>query len=107
MKIKIRNRHRELIRMIKEKETRKLKERRRTKRGFWFGLGMFGLVGWSVVVPTFLGTLLGRWLDRIFPGTQSWTVTFLIIGLITGCMIAWLWLKKEGTEITKEEEKNE
>ena len=28
--------------------------------GVWFGLGMMGLIGWSVVVPTLLGTALGH-----------------------------------------------
>lgn len=107
MKIKRKNRRRELIQMIKEKEKRKIRERRKIKHGFWFGLGMFGLVGWSVVVPTILGTMFGKWLDTRFPGKQSWTLTFLIIGLITGCIIAWLWLTKEGREIKKEEDSYE
>jgi len=94
--------------MVGEKETRKLKEKRKSKRGVLFGLGMFGLVGWSVVVPTVLGALLGVWLDKRFPGKQSWTLTLLIIGLILGCISAWHWLSREDKEIHKEEEdKNE
>ncbi|MGB7630469.1 MAG: hypothetical protein WBM29_05230, partial [Candidatus Deferrimicrobium sp.] len=38
------------------KAARKLKARRNSTRGVWFGLGMMGLIGWSVVVPTLLGT---------------------------------------------------
>ena len=91
---------------IKEKETLKLKENRRSKRGLWYSLGMFGIVGWSVVVPTLLGTLLGVWLDKQFPGKQSWTLTFLIIGLITGCVIAWQWLSKENKDIHNNGEDN-
>lgn len=96
-----------LSQMIETKEKRKLKERRKSGNGFWYGLGMFGLVGWSVVVPTVLGTMLGKWLDRQFPGKQSWTLTFLLIGLIIGCLLAWLWLSKENKEINKEEDTNE
>src|ERR1035437_121037 len=36
---------------IGAKAARKLKARKSTQ-GVWFGLGMMGLVGWSVVVPT-------------------------------------------------------
>ena len=37
--------------------------------GVWFGLGMMGLIGWSVVVPTLLGAALGIWLDKRHPGS--------------------------------------
>ena len=40
------------------KAARKLKARRNSTPGVWFGLGMMGLVGWSVVVPTLLGAAL-------------------------------------------------
>lgn len=96
-----------LNQIIKTKETRKLKERRKSRRGIWYGLGMFGLIGWSVVVPTILGTMLGKWLDKRFPGKQSWTLTFLIIGIVAGCILAWHWLSREGKSIRKEEVNNE
>lgn len=89
--------------MIEVKEKRKIAERRKSKNGFWYGLGMFGLVGWSVAVPTILGTIFGNWLDKRFQGTQSWTVTFLIVGLVIGCTIAWFWLSKEHKDIHKED----
>lgn len=33
------------------KQERKIKARQEGERSAWFGLGMFGLVGWSVAVP--------------------------------------------------------
>lgn len=96
-----------LSNLIESRERRKLKERRKPKRGFWHGLGMFGLIGWSVVIPTLLGTYLGKWLDKRFHGTESWTLTFLIIGLAAGCYLAWFWLSKENKEIRKEENDHE
>lgn len=97
----------DLNQIIKTKEARKLKERKKSRRGIWYGLGMFGLIGWSVVVPTILGTILGKWLDKRFPGKQSWTLTFLIIGIVIGCMLAWYWLSRESKSIHKEEANNE
>jgi predicted F0F1-ATPase subunit len=44
------------------KAARKLQARRNT-RTVWFGLGMMGLIGWSVAIPTLLGAALGLWLD--------------------------------------------
>jgi len=96
-----------LSQIIKAKETRKLKEKRKSRRGIWRGLGMFGMVGWSVVVPALLGVLLGKWLDKRFEGTQSWTLTFLIVGIVIGCIIAWHWLSKENKDIHKEEVNSE
>lgn len=94
--------------MIKEKETLKLKERQRSKRGIWYSLGMFGIVGWVVVVPTLLGAMLGDWLDKRFQGNQSWTLTLLLVGLVMGCICAWQWLARENKEIHNNgEEKNE
>ncbi len=56
---------------------------------------MFGLVGWSVAIPTLIGIAVGVWLDRRWPGQVSWTLTFLIIGVALGCLNAWYWVKQE------------
>jgi len=74
---------------------RKLRARAQGRRGVWFGLGMFGLVGWSVAVPSVAGLALGLWLDGRFPGRVSWTLTFLLIGVALGCLNAWYWVKQE------------
>ena len=81
-------------RQVKEKEMRKLKALQEKKGSPWLGLGMFGMVGWSVAVPTLLGTALGIWLDKSYPNTFSWTLSCLILGLIIGCLIAWNWVSK-------------
>ena len=47
---------------------------------------MMGLIGWSVVVPTLLGAALGIWLDNRHPGTHSWTLMLLVIGLAYGLL---------------------
>jgi ATP synthase protein I len=74
---------------------RKLRARRESRHTAWFGMGMFGLVGWSVAVPTLIGTALGLWLDENWPTRHSWTLTFLIIGVALGCLNAWYWVKQE------------
>lgn len=74
---------------------RKLRARRRERTGVWFGLGMMGLIGWSVVVPTLLGAALGSWLDAQGPGQHRWTLALLVAGLVLGCVNAWHWVAKE------------
>ena len=63
------------------KAARKLRARRHVTRTVWFGLGMMGLIGWSVAIPTLLGAVLGIWLDNHHPGSHSWTLMLLVIGL--------------------------
>ena len=46
------------------KAKRKLKARRNATPGVWFGLGMMGLIGWSVVIPSLLGAAIGIGLDK-------------------------------------------
>jgi ATP synthase protein I len=93
-----------LARKVEAKAARKLKARRGGPAGVWFGLGMMGLIGWSVVLPTLLGTVLGVWLDNRRPGNRSWTLMLLIIGLVIGCLNAWHWMAKEGKEMGEEKE---
>ena len=68
---------------------------RKSTQGVWFGLGMMGLVGWSVVVPTLLGAALGIWLDKHHPGKHAWTLALLVVGLAIGCFNAWHWVARE------------
>lgn len=94
----------EFIRQVGEKETRKLKAQANATRNIWLGLGMMGLIGWSVVVPTLIGAALGVWLDKRYPANHSWMLTLLIIGLTIGCVNAWHWVAKEEKEIHWEQE---
>jgi ATP synthase protein I len=91
-------------RAVGAKAARKLKARRNSTQGVWFGLGMMGLVGWSVVVPTLLGAGAGIWLDDRHPGPLSWTLSLLIAGLAVGCLNAWHWVSKEDQEMREEQE---
>ena len=92
---------------IGAKAARKLKAQRTSTRGVWFGLGMMGLIGWSVAIPTLLGAALGIWLDNRYSGSRSWTLTLLIIGLVIGCLNAWHWVTKEDKAMREEEEQND
>ncbi|MGD8783353.1 MAG: AtpZ/AtpI family protein [Thioalkalispiraceae bacterium] len=88
--------HREQLgKKVGQRATRKQRAREQNKRSAWFGLGMFGLVGWSVAIPTIIGIAIGIWIDRRWPGQVSWTLTFLIIGVTLGCLNAWYWIKQE------------
>jgi ATP synthase protein I len=102
--IKITNNRNEFSRKIGEKAARKIKAQRNSTKDIWFGLGMMGLIGWSVVVPTLLGAAFGIWLDNHHHGSYSWTLMLLIIGLGLGCLNAWYWVKKEEKEMRDNKE---
>lgn len=86
--------------VVGDKEERKLQAQRETK-SVWSGLGLFGMIGWSIAVPTILGAALGMWLDKNFKEDFSWTLSLLVAGLMLGCLIAWNWIQKENKEIHK------
>jgi len=84
-----------LIEKVGAREDRKMRARQEKDRGVWFGLGMFGLIGWSVAIPTVIGIAVGIWIDAKWPSSYSWTLMFLIIGVIVGCLNAWYWVRRE------------
>lgn len=87
---------------VKSKVQRKLAAQRQHTPGVWFGLGMMGLIGWSVAVPTLLGAALGLWLDLHYPRAYSWTLALLVAGLTIGCWNAWHWISKEEKEMQED-----
>ncbi len=91
---------------VGERAARKIKAQRHITQVVWTGLGMMGLIGWSVAVPTLLGTALGFWADKHYPGIHSWTLMLLVIGLGLGCFNAWHWISRESSEIREHEESN-
>lgn len=89
------------------KASRKLRARRSGTPGVWFGLGMMGLIGWSVALPTLLGAGLGLWLDQRYPGGRPWTLALLMAGLAIGCLNAWHWVSREDQAMRDEQEQDD
>lgn len=89
---------------IGAKATRKLRAQRHVTKTVWFGLGMMGLIGWSVAIPTLLGAMFGLWLDQHYSGGRSWTLALLVAGLCIGCFNAWYWVDKEDKAMREEQE---
>lgn len=100
---KLRSGKTDFSQQIGTKAARKLKAQRHVTQTVWSGLGMMGLVGWSVAIPTLLGAALGLWLDGRYPGGRSWTLALLAAGLVLGCFNAWHWVVKEEREIREQE----
>ncbi len=84
-----------MAQQVATKAARKLRARRDDAPGVWSGLGMMGLIGWSVVVPTLLGAAIGLWLDSRYPGAHPWSLALLMAGLVLGCLNAWRWVAQQ------------
>jgi ATP synthase protein I len=93
----------DMRRRVGSREARKIKARR-TQTSIWFGLGTFGIIGWSVAIPILLGILLGTWIDNTWPSRYSWTLMLLLGGVILGCLNAWVWIERERKLIEEKEE---
>ena len=87
----------DFVRQVASKASRKLRMQRDKSQGVWFGLGMSGLIGWSVAVPTVMGVMAGIWIDSRHPSGHSWTLMLLVIGLLIGCATAWRWVGQQDT----------
>lgn len=88
---------------IGESELRKIKAKKQAVRTVWSGFAVFGLIGWSVVIPTLVGVMSGLWLDSHYPSKHSWTLTLIVTGLFIGCMNAWRWISQENRNMHKED----
>ena len=80
---------------VARRAARRAKADKEREHSVWFGLGMFGLVGWSVAIPTLLGIAVGIYLDTHYPTQFSWTLMLLFVGLAIGCLNAWYWVQQE------------
>ena len=85
----------ELGRRLSHEAERKAQRRREKRAGVLYAVGTFGIVGWSVAVPTLLCLAIGVWLDRRFQTQASWTLAMLLAGITLGCLNAWYWVSKQ------------
>jgi len=89
---------------VARKEALRLRGLRHKDETVWFGLGMFGIIGWAVAIPTLIGVALGLWIDRTWPSQYSWALMFLIAGVIVGCINATYWVKKVRSKIIEDDD---
>ena len=91
-----------LIDKVGEESRRKIRLRQTGADKPWFGMGLMGLVGWSITVPGLLGLLSGIWIDQHWPSPFSWTLMLLAGGIGLGCLNVWYWLGRQADEMDSE-----
>jgi len=64
----------------------------RKKGIIWEKVMIVGAIGWMVVLPMVIGGYLGNYLDKhniMQAGDISWTMTFILLGLIIAIYSVW------------------
>lgn len=57
-------------------------------------LGQIGVLGWMIVIPTLLGLVIGRWLDRLLATGIFFSAPLLMLGAGLGLWSAWRWMHR-------------
>lgn len=89
----------ELEEIVRRKTDRRQRARRGGGVSIWSYLGTFGLVGWTVAVPTLLGLTIGVYVEnRWAEGSNRAAITGLVLGAAVGSAMAWYWVRRESEE---------
>jgi ATP synthase protein I len=80
---------------VRQRRERIEQWRREGERPIARNLAMIGALGWLIVVPTLIGMFTGRWLDAQYGTGIFWTASFLFVGLVIGCWLAWRRVHRE------------
>lgn len=98
---KLSKEHEALHKRVGNSELRKIRARSGPTKSIWEGFAIFGIIGWSVAIPTLVGVAVGIWLDSSYPSPHSWTLTMIVIGAVAGCINAWHWVSGENRNINR------
>lgn len=74
------------VRRARERRDRAKEEGDRTLAQ---NLTWMGTLGWLIVAPMVGAMFLGRWLDQRFGTGVTFASALCIVGLVTGCALAW------------------
>lgn len=91
------SRRRPMNLIVRGKQRRRLQARAADHRSVWFGFGLFGIVGWSIAIPTVVGVGIGAWIDHRWESRFSWTLMLMFVGVALGCLTAWNWIREESS----------
>ena len=89
------NAHKKMHRAVDLREKRREQWEQEGERPLWKNLSMIGALGWLIVVPTLIGVLLGRWLDKSFDTGILFSGALIFLGIIFGSYLVWQRIAKE------------
>jgi len=77
------------LRQAVRHDLRRYRQREQGHGAFWRSLRVLGAVGWSIVLTTVGGAMLGRYLDHLLNSGLRMTLTLIFVGVILGMAVAW------------------
>lgn len=89
------NAHKKMHRAIRTREKRRKQWELEGERPLWKNLSMIGALGWLIVIPTLIGVLFGRWLDKTFDTGILFSGALIFLGVVTGSYLVWQRITKE------------
>lgn len=87
--------HNQMAEAAREAARRAEEGRKNPEPSLGARLGLIGVLGWMIVVPTLLALLLGRWLDHRFATGIFFSAPSLMIGAAVGFWLAWRWMHRQ------------
>ncbi len=81
-----------LLRSVRRRRERHDRWRKSGEPSFGRYLAQVGVLGWIIVIPTLLGTYLGRWIDHWLGSGIFWTGPLMLCGLALGLWSGWRWM---------------
>lgn len=91
----------DLVEYIDKKERRKPRVK---QENVWYGFGLFGLVGWSLTIPSLVGLSTGIVIDMAYPSRYLWSMMGLLVGVLVGCFTIYYWIGKEYAKIRRDKD---
>jgi ATP synthase protein I len=83
------NRPSDLDEAVERRRARQDAWRRSGERPLARNLAMVGTLGWLIVLPALVGTLIGRWIDRKSGSGVTFTSAMMLLGIVGGSWLAW------------------
>jgi ATP synthase protein I len=89
------NSHKKMLRAVRTREDRRRQWEKEGERPLWKNLSMIGALGWLIVIPTLIGVLLGRWLDKAFGSGVLFSGALIFLGVVLGSYLVWQKITRE------------
>lgn len=80
------------LRRRKKKVKRLITHDNATRPDFLTHFRVFGIIGWSLLIPVLLGIAGGIWLEKTFKDVFPWSAILILVSLSVGVLNAWFWI---------------
>ncbi|WP_434666966.1 AtpZ/AtpI family protein [Paraburkholderia sp. A3BS-1L] len=84
-----------VARAAREAAVRESRGRAQPEPSLGSRLGQIGILGWTIVLPTLAGLVIGRVLDRLFGTRVFFSAPLLMLGAAAGLWFAWKWMHRQ------------